>query len=142
MVVAGIVVNARDVTERRQAENELVRSHDLLEAIIEGTTDTIFVKYVDGRYLMIKRRGSLPAGPGDAGGDRQDRSRSLPGRARGAHHGGRQPRDHVGTPLSRTRCRASGVTAGSRRTSKADLQFARARRAAAAFLGRRPGKFS
>jgi len=25
---------------------------------------------------------------------------------------------------------------------KADLQFARARRAAAAFLGRRPGKFS
>ncbi len=58
MVVAGIVVNARDVTERRQAEDELVRSHHLLEAIIEGTTDTIFVKDVDGRYLMINAAGA------------------------------------------------------------------------------------
>ena len=58
MVVAGIIVNARDVTERRQAEDELVRSHHLLEAIIEGTTDTIFVKDVDGRCLMINAAGA------------------------------------------------------------------------------------
>jgi len=58
VVVAGIIVNARDVTERRQAEDELVRSHHLLEAIIEGTTDTIFVKDVDGRYLMINAAGA------------------------------------------------------------------------------------
>jgi len=58
VVVAGIIVNARDVTERRQAEDELVRSHHLLEAIIEGTTDTIFVKDVDGRCLMINAAGA------------------------------------------------------------------------------------
>jgi PAS domain S-box-containing protein len=49
---------ARDVTVQRHAQQALVESHSLLHAIVEGTSDAIFVKNLDGRYLMINAAGA------------------------------------------------------------------------------------
>jgi PAS domain S-box-containing protein len=50
--VAVVSVN-RDVTERRRVEGALAESYSMLEAVVEGTTDAVFVKDVQGRYVMI-----------------------------------------------------------------------------------------
>src|SRR5206468_1918856 len=42
-----------DVTERRRAEQTLRESHSLLRAVTEGTTDAVYVKDRDGRYLSV-----------------------------------------------------------------------------------------
>jgi len=42
----------KEINERKQAEAELMRNHALLAAIVEGTTDAIFVKDAQGRYLI------------------------------------------------------------------------------------------
>jgi two-component system cell cycle sensor histidine kinase/response regulator CckA len=47
-----------DVTDRRRGEQALRDSHDLLHAVIEGTPDAVFLKDVDGRYLMINTAGA------------------------------------------------------------------------------------
>jgi two-component system, cell cycle sensor histidine kinase and response regulator CckA len=61
MVVAGAVVRlsdgtrvglSYDVTERRQAEDDLRRTTALLQGVIDGTTDAVFVKDRHGRYLL------------------------------------------------------------------------------------------
>jgi PAS domain S-box-containing protein len=41
-----------DISERKRAEEALRQSHALLQGVVEGTSDTIFVKDLDGRYLM------------------------------------------------------------------------------------------
>jgi PAS domain S-box-containing protein len=47
-----------DITPRKQAEASLQQSYDLLRAVIEGTTDAVFVKDRQGRYLMINTAGA------------------------------------------------------------------------------------
>jgi PAS domain S-box-containing protein len=47
-----------DIEERRQAEEKLWHSLNLLRAITEGTTDAIYAKDRDGRYLMINTAGA------------------------------------------------------------------------------------
>jgi PAS domain S-box-containing protein len=47
-----------DITPRKQAEASLRQSYDLLQAVIEGTTDAVFVKDRQGRYLMINTAGA------------------------------------------------------------------------------------
>lgn len=42
----------RDVTEQNTAVTALRESQSLLNAVIEGTTDAVFVKDVNGRYLL------------------------------------------------------------------------------------------
>jgi PAS domain S-box-containing protein len=42
-----------DVTERWRDETALRESHSLLRAVTEGTTDAVFVKDRDGRYLTV-----------------------------------------------------------------------------------------
>lgn len=42
----------RDITERKQVAEHLRRTSDLLAAVAEGTTDALFVKDLDGRYLL------------------------------------------------------------------------------------------
>jgi len=42
-----------DITERRQAEEALRDSQQRLQALVEGTTDAIFTKDVNGRYLLF-----------------------------------------------------------------------------------------
>jgi len=44
---------ADEVTERKRAEAEARRSADLLRAVAAGTTDAVFVKDRDGRYLLF-----------------------------------------------------------------------------------------
>jgi len=46
----------RDVTDRKQAEDALRRSEQLLQDVINNTTAVIYAKYTDGRYLLINRR--------------------------------------------------------------------------------------
>ncbi len=47
-----------DITERKRAEQALVESHGLLNAVVEGTADAVFVKDLRGRYLMINSAGA------------------------------------------------------------------------------------
>jgi len=46
----GVIVN---VTGQREAEHALRKNHALLEAIIEGTSDVIFVKDREGRHVRV-----------------------------------------------------------------------------------------
>jgi PAS domain S-box-containing protein len=48
----------RDITERKRTEQALLESHNLLNSVIEGTSDAIFVKDLNGRYLMINSAGA------------------------------------------------------------------------------------
>lgn len=52
------VAQMQDITERKRAEVELKANHDLLHSIMEGTTDSVFVKDLQGRYLMINQAGA------------------------------------------------------------------------------------
>jgi PAS domain S-box-containing protein len=47
-----------EIRERQRAEVALRDSHNLLQAIIEGTTDAVFVKDLHGRYMMINAAGA------------------------------------------------------------------------------------
>lgn len=44
------------VTDRKRAEDALRRSEQLLQDVINNTTAVIYIKYADGRYLLINRR--------------------------------------------------------------------------------------
>jgi len=45
-----------DISELKQAQEELARSQDLLNSIIDNTTAVIFVKDCAGRYLLVNQR--------------------------------------------------------------------------------------
>lgn len=45
----------QDVTERRLAEAELQRTHNLLQAVADGVPDAVFVKDLEGRYLLFNQ---------------------------------------------------------------------------------------
>ncbi|MBU8896360.1 PAS domain-containing sensor histidine kinase [Corallococcus sp. H22C18031201] len=49
----GVVVFLEDLTERMASEEALRRDHALLHAVIESATDAIYVKGLDGRYVLI-----------------------------------------------------------------------------------------
>lgn len=48
----GISVFFTDVTEQKQSEDELKRLHSILNALVAGSTDVIYVKDRAGRYLL------------------------------------------------------------------------------------------
>jgi PAS domain S-box-containing protein len=48
----------RDMTERHEAERRAEESRALLHAILNNTTDAIFVKDLEGRYLAINEAGA------------------------------------------------------------------------------------
>ncbi len=52
------VGTVQDITEQKQTEQKLKQSLDLLRAVTEGTTDAVFAKDKDGRYLMINSQGA------------------------------------------------------------------------------------
>ncbi|HEY2585641.1 MAG TPA: PAS domain S-box protein [Tepidisphaeraceae bacterium] len=60
--VAGIVANYRDITERNQSEEELRRTTQLLQAVVDGTQDAVYVKDRDGRHLMFNAAASRMVG--------------------------------------------------------------------------------
>jgi two-component system, cell cycle sensor histidine kinase and response regulator CckA len=52
------VAIGEDVTLRKRTESALLESHGLLNAVIEGTSDAIFVKDLEGRYRLINSAGA------------------------------------------------------------------------------------
>jgi len=47
------VALVRDITQRKAAERAVIESHSLLNAVVEGTSGAVFVKDLNGRYVMI-----------------------------------------------------------------------------------------
>src|SRR5262249_7476540 len=58
VVATTTLVLAAVTAERGRAEASLQQSYDLLRAVVEGTTDAVFVKDRQGRYLMINAAGA------------------------------------------------------------------------------------
>lgn len=55
--VEGIVVNFRDVTERKEAEDRLKESESKYRELIEQASDGIFIANEDGKLLFVNERG-------------------------------------------------------------------------------------
>ncbi len=49
----GRVWSFHDITERQKADTALLESRALLKAIVDGTTDAVYVKDLDGRYKLF-----------------------------------------------------------------------------------------
>jgi PAS domain S-box-containing protein/putative nucleotidyltransferase with HDIG domain len=54
----GIMAMLDDITQRKKAREETRNNLNLLRAIMEGTTDIIYVKDLEGRYLMTNSAGA------------------------------------------------------------------------------------
>ncbi len=52
----------RDLTERKRAEEDLATSHNLLRAVVDGVPESIFVKDLRGRYVLINAAGARRIG--------------------------------------------------------------------------------
>jgi PAS domain S-box-containing protein len=57
----------KEVSGHQRAKEELQQNYSLLQAIIEGTTDAVYVKDQQGRYLMINSAGARFLGKTVAG---------------------------------------------------------------------------
>jgi diguanylate cyclase (GGDEF)-like protein/PAS domain S-box-containing protein len=55
-----------DHAARARAEDELRRSHSTLQAVVEGTPDPVWVKDVDGRYMLVNSAFTRMVGMGTA----------------------------------------------------------------------------
>ncbi|MBS1538663.1 MAG: PAS domain S-box protein [Bacteroidetes bacterium] len=60
--VGAIVSNIRDITERKNVEQDLKENHAFLKAVTEGTDDIIFVKDISGKYLLCNTNGKKISG--------------------------------------------------------------------------------
>ncbi|MFO0945145.1 MAG: PAS domain S-box protein [Planctomycetota bacterium] len=56
------LVEARDVTEQRRAQEEIAHTHDLLRAFVDGTPDSVFIKDREGKYLLCNRAAAREIG--------------------------------------------------------------------------------
>lgn len=63
---SGKVVKAvhiqRDITERKRSEVELRESRELLRVVVEGTSDSVYVKDLEGRYRLFNTAASRVTG--------------------------------------------------------------------------------
>jgi len=50
-----LLVVTTDITDRKQAEDDLRENRELLNSIISGTPDAIYVKDTSGKYLLFNR---------------------------------------------------------------------------------------
>ena len=58
----GIVLVFKEISERKVAEEALEQSHRLLQAVLEGTSDVIFLRNLEGRFIMINAAGARVLG--------------------------------------------------------------------------------
>ena len=56
--LSGYVGISEDITGRKRAEAALRESHNLLEAVLEGIPQAVFVKDREGRYLLLNSPGA------------------------------------------------------------------------------------
>ena len=61
-VDSGALVHLRDITSERRSQEELRKAHELLRSVIEGSTDAVFTKDLQGRYLLINEAGARAIG--------------------------------------------------------------------------------
>ncbi|NPC73572.1 MULTISPECIES: sensor histidine kinase [Corallococcus] len=61
-VDGGLLVHCRDITREFQARHELQRVGQLFQAVMEGTTDAIYIKDMDGTYQVINSAGARAVG--------------------------------------------------------------------------------
>jgi len=54
--VAEIQCATRDITRRKQVEQELRESRELLQAVLENSPALVYIKDADGRFLLVNRR--------------------------------------------------------------------------------------
>lgn len=54
----GVLALGAVVAERAQAQRALGEKHSLLEAVVEGISDAVFAKDLEGRYLLINEAGA------------------------------------------------------------------------------------
>ncbi len=60
--VVGRVWSFRDITERKRADDYLRESRELLNAIVEGTSDSIYAKDLNGRFRLFNTAASRLTG--------------------------------------------------------------------------------
>ena len=53
-----VLGTCRDITEAKEAEAEVQRTSELLRAVVESTTDVVFVKDLLGSYLLMNEAGA------------------------------------------------------------------------------------
>ena len=63
--VDGVVVNCRDITERKRAEEALQESRSFLQTVIDGDPDPLVVIDPEYRILLVNRAGRTRAGRPD-----------------------------------------------------------------------------
>ncbi|RKH66917.1 PAS domain S-box protein, partial [Corallococcus interemptor] len=61
-VEGGLLVHCRDISREFQARHELQRVGELFQAVMEGTTDAIYIKDMEGRYQVINSAGARALG--------------------------------------------------------------------------------
>ncbi|WP_426755561.1 PAS domain-containing sensor histidine kinase [Myxococcus sp. Y35] len=61
-VEGGLLVHCRDVTEERRSREALRRNDEVFRAILEGTTDAVYTKDVNGRFTMMNPAGAKAIG--------------------------------------------------------------------------------
>ena len=66
-MIVGVVVQARDVTEHQRAKAARSQDRTLLAAVIEGTSDAVYVKDTAGRYLLFNAAAERVTGKRAAG---------------------------------------------------------------------------
>jgi len=60
--IVGFYGIARDITERKRAEAELRKTLNLLNSISESSTDAIYIKDIQGRYMLFNKEAAKVTG--------------------------------------------------------------------------------
>ncbi len=60
--VQAIAVNYRDISARKRAEDELFQKKSMLDTIMESISESIFVKDIDGKYIVMNEAGARTLG--------------------------------------------------------------------------------
>lgn len=53
--VASVITVAKDLTAKRAAEEQAAKTQDLLQTVVDSVDDLIFVKDMDGRFVLVNR---------------------------------------------------------------------------------------